>query len=93
LVCTGSINDKYVNLLYERAKEVKNFQSVPYNLDNGSNPAVQQYVSSLARQERYNEVRTPLLVQGEGHNTEHVTWRQIGRTLFVVTSDPTKPLG
>jgi hypothetical protein len=52
----GSINDKYVHLLYERAQEVRNFQSVPYTLASaGRSPAVQGYLASLPTQVVYDE--------------------------------------
>lgn len=51
----GEINEKYVHLLYERAKEVKNFQAVPYSLGSGRLPAVQQYLASLPQTVIYDE--------------------------------------
>lgn len=53
----GSINDKYVNLLYERVKEVQRFQSVPYNLGNlGRSPAIQDYLTAIQSQVILDEV-------------------------------------
>jgi hypothetical protein len=44
-------------LLYERVKEVKNFQSVPFTLESAGQATVKQYVLSLASVAIYDEVR------------------------------------
>ncbi len=45
-----------MHLLYERAQEVRNFQSVPYTLASaGRSPAVQGYLASLPTQVVYDE--------------------------------------
>lgn len=55
----GSINEKYVQLLYERAKEVQHFQSVPYSFFNHF-PQVQEFLASVESKTIGDEVCTQL---------------------------------